>query len=336
MFSIVIPVRSVNAYLRENIYYLKRLDYPNFEVIVVLDEEEDTSFVDDDRFRFMISGPLGPGEKRNLGVYAADGEIIAFLDDDAFPSNDWLTKAAAIFENSNIYALGAPAVTPKNAQFLERVSGKVLESVLVSGNTVYRHRKVRRRLIDDYPTVNLFVRREDFIEVGGFVEEFWPGEDTKLCLDLVESKGKKFVYDPRPVVYHHRRNVFLPHLKQISRYGQHRGQFAKIFPKTSRLISYFIPSLFALGVIIGPVVCLLYPNLWSFYFGVIGFYAFLVVWSALKVFFESWNVFEGLFVLLGIVATHFVYGINFMIGFIRRPKLKLRAVDQTSGSYVGG
>jgi len=34
--------------------------------------------------------------------------------------------------------------------------------------------------------------------------------------------------------------------------------------------------------------------------------------------------------------THMVYGINFIIGLLKKPKLKLRNIDSYSGNYVGG
>ena len=43
-FSIIIPVRRINDFMRENISYLKKLEYKNFEVIIVVDFEEDYDF----------------------------------------------------------------------------------------------------------------------------------------------------------------------------------------------------------------------------------------------------------------------------------------------------
>src|SRR3989339_1250932 len=276
-FSIVIPVRKINAFLQENISHLKELKYKNFEVIIITDEEEKYDF-QDPRFILVYSGPIGPGEKRNVGASKATGEILAFLDDDAYPEKDWLDRAAGVFENTEIYALGGPAMTPKNAGFLEKMSGRVLESWMASAGTVYRHTPGKSMEIADYPTVNLFVRKKIFDRVGGFPIEFWPGEDTKLCLDLVKSQGRKFTYDPSPIVYHHRRNLFIPHLKQISRYGRHRGQFARIFPETSRLPSYFAPSAFVTGLVLGPFISLALPRLLKFYiFCLLGYLCLLAI-----------------------------------------------------------
>lgn len=335
-YSIIIAVRKINSYLRESIEHIKKLNYRQFEAIIVLDDQEDTGFVVDGRFKFCTSGPVGPGEKRNIGAKFADGEILVFLDDDAYPSADWLNQADKVFAEIDTYALGGPALTPPNASFWEKMSGLVLESWLSSGGTEYRHIPLFQRPIDDYPTVNLFVKKDAFIAVGGFNTEFWPGEDTKLCLDLVTKYGSKFIYDPRPVVFHHRRTLLMPHLKQISRYGRHRGQFARIFPENSRTLNYFIPSLFIIGLLVGPFTYFL--NLWLLllYMSALILYMILLTVAALIAGIKSKSIMAIPSVFFGILFTHLVYGTNFIIGFIKRPELKLKSVDKTTGNYSEG
>ena len=335
-FSIIIAVRAINEYLRENIEKLTSLQYDNFEVIIILDQQEEFDFKGDSRFKILVSGPVGPGEKRNIGAKKAIKDILVFLDDDAYPAADWLFQASKVFDNPQVYALGGPAVTPLNAGFLERMSGRVLESRLASGFTIYRHIPMPERLIDDYPTVNLFVRRSAFSAVGGFPLEFWPGEDTKLCLDLINKYGRKFLYHPLPVVFHHRRNLFKPHLKQISRYGQHRGQFARIFPQTSRIPQYFAPSLFVAGLVFGPLVGFIFPPLNNLYFAAIYSYLFLTILEMVNVYIKDRSLRASFYVAAGIFLTHVVYGINFITGFIMKPRLKLKAVDEKTGNYSEG
>ncbi len=334
-FSIIIPVRTINDYLRENLEHLQQLEYPHYEVIVITDNEE-TLPVDDPRYKCISSGAEGPGTKRNLGAKIAQGDVLAFLDDDAFPAPDWLTHASRLFkEYPGMYALGAPAITPPGSPLLEALSGHIYASPLTAGNTSYRYLPQKRRSIDDYPTVNLFVRKDAFDMVGGFPMEFWPGEDTKLCLDLLKHFDMPFLYDPAPKVYHHRRNVLLPHLKQLSRYGRHRGQFARIFPETSLWRPYFVPSLFVLGLVLGPLLSFGFPVLWRIYFSVLALYFGLVLFESLRIAFLTRSLLALPITLVGIFLTHIVYGVSFLWGFIKRPTLKLRDVD-ASGNYIGG
>lgn len=335
-FSIIIPVRSINNFLKENITHLKKLNYDSFEVLIILDNEEAFDLDGDTRFKLLAVGPKGPGEKRNIGASAATGNILVFLDDDAYPKSDWLQKADHIFSNEDIYALGAPGVTPLNANFLEKSSGYVFESYLAGADATCRYTPQTHKLVNDYPTVNLFVKKNSFMAVGGFNTEFWPGEDTKLCLDLVKYHKKSFLYSPIPIVYHHRRTLFVPHLKQISRYGTHRGQFARIYPETSRVPSYFVPSLFVLGIVLGPLVSFLLPTLWYLYIPIVTLYMVLLFVESLRASLKEKNILVLPFVALGIFLTHLVYGTNFVNGFIKRPKLQLRGIDKTTGNYLGG
>jgi glycosyltransferase involved in cell wall biosynthesis len=337
LFSVVIAVRHITDFLRESIPHLQVIDYPDYEVIIITDVPEVYDFGGDARFVLLDSGGDGnPSLKRNIGAAHATGDILVFMDDDAYPTTDWLKKAAEIFADPNIYALGGPAMTPPGVSEAEKCSGYVLQSYLASGNTAYRHIPLNRRLIDDYPTVNLFVRKEAFDKVGGFGLEFWPGEDTKLCLDLVNLFGRKFLYDPVPVVYHHRRTLFEPHLKQISRYGKHRGQYARIFPQSSRIPAYFVPSLFVLGLVLGPITKIWSDELFWVYLAVLGLYLTIVGFEAAKFAIRDKSASVFCYVFFGIILTHLVYGINFINGFLVRPKLKLKAVDEKSGNYSEG
>src|SRR4030066_2182312 len=107
-FSVVIPARTLNDHLKENISYLKKVRYYDFEVIIVLDEFIKINFgLKETRFRVIESGPVGPAQKRNIGARAASGDVLAFLDDDAYPQPNWLRSAANVFlEQPDLYALG--------------------------------------------------------------------------------------------------------------------------------------------------------------------------------------------------------------------------------------
>jgi len=334
-FSIIIPVRKINDYVKESISHIKKLDCQDYEVFVVTDEREDYDF-SDSRIKIINSGNVGPGEKRNLAAKLSKGDILAFLDDDSYPEKNWLSKAAKIFEDSDIYALGGPAATPKDAEYLERMAGYLFESFIVSGGTTYRYRPEEKIFVDDYPSVNLFVKKLAFEEVGGFPIEFWPGEDTKLCLDLVKKFGRKFPYDPEVLVYHHRRNIFKPYLKQISRYGRHRGQFARIFPQTSRIPMYFAPSAFVVWFFGGLILSLFWKIFFPFYLLSLLIYLIVVSFVSFGILKKEKSARAAFDFVKGVFLTHMYYGINFLIGIMKRPDLELRGYDKKTGNYIGG
>ncbi len=159
-----------------------------------------------------------------------------------------------------------------------------------------------------------YARKAVIQEAGGWNEKYWPGEDTLMCL-AIRKLGKKLIESSEIVVYHHRRSLFKPHLKQVSRFGEHRGFFVKKFPQNSVRLTYFLPSLLVLSFVIGIFVSLFFP-IFTFVmlFGTI-FYLSLSLAAAAS------QVKKLRFVLsiwLGIIATHLIYGCFFLSGLAKR------------------
>jgi len=303
--SLIIPVSKWNKNLEECIKYCLELDYSAYEIIVLPDDKFEYQ---DKRVIIIPTGKVGPALKRNIGVDHSKGEIIAFIDDDIFPRKDWLQNAVKNFIDPEIAAVGGPAVTPANDSLLQQASGAVYASLLGGGTYRYRYIPGIRRTVDDFPSCNFIVRKEVFKQVGGFRTNFWPGEDTAICLDIV-NLGKKIIYDPEVLIYHHRRSLFTGHLKQVMAYALHRGYFAKRFPKTSLRLSYFVPTLFVIFLIFGWIVSpFIYQTVILAYLCLL----LISVWQFENIKFLT---------LLGIIATHFTYGVYFIKGLFAK-KLK--------------
>lgn len=313
--SIIIPVREINDYIREAIPHHLQLDYPDYEILIFPDEPSEETFP---KTRIIPSGKTGPAEKRDMALEYAQGEIIAFIDDDAYPRSDWLKNAIAHFDDPSVGAVGGPAVTAENDGIFRQASGKVYESVLCSGGYTYRYVPGKLMDAEDLPSVNLIVRKDVFAQVGGYDSNFYPGEDTKLCLDIIKVAEKRIIYDPDVLVYHHRRKLFKQHLRQSNNYALHRGYFAKVLPDTSRKFVYFVPSLFVLGLIVGPLLALLFPPLWYVYFAVLLLYFALLVVSTVH--FKDIRVW--LLAVAGIFLTHVGYGIGFVRGLLSKELIR--------------
>ena len=327
MVSIVVAYPAPSPQLDECLSGIARQDYRNYEVLLLPDNahalpsQGSQSSVFNLQFSILPTGHIRPAEKRNIGIEKARGEIVAFLDDDAYPTEDWLRRAVIHFSNESTAAVGGPATTPPNDPFMAKLGGRVYGNRLVSGNYAYRYIPERFRDIEDYPSCNLFVRTGILRELGGFHTEFWPGEDTYLCMEIVRKLGKKIVYDPWVHAFHHRRRLFLPHLRQIGRYALHRGYFARKFPETSRKLSYFIPSLFVTGLAGGALLSAVYPFWRIPYFSVLALYGLLTFIASVSSRPHVWLV-----TWIGVILTHVVYGSRFLIGILspRMPADKQR------------
>jgi len=315
-FSIIIPVKTINDYVRETVPHIQTLTRTDWELII-LPNEQDQNEWDDVRIRVVASGRVGPATKRDIGAGFAQGEMLVFLDDDSYPEPDLLDVAILYFKDQTVVALGGPAMTPHQDSFWQRVSGSVFLSKF-SGGAPERYVPVGQvRPVDDWPSVNLMVRRQAFLDIGGFNSPYWPGEDTKLCLDLIKKTGNRILYIPQLIVWHHRRAGLAAHLKQVGGYGLHRGYFAKHYPETSRKPLYFAPSAFVLFALASSFV----PDSWP---GTAWF--FLTGWivyglALLKVWFDMFKYESITVTLVGLVytvATHLWYGMRFIQGLLTR------------------
>ena len=311
--SVIIPLHVVNQRFKQDLQHYLSIDYPDYEIIAVADRTVD---VGSSRIRIIYTGKenTGPAEKRDIAIKECSGAICAFIDDDAFPTKDWLKNATRHFKNPDIAAVGGPGLTPPTDGLMERAGGAVYSSILGSGKVSYRYISGTLREVDDYPAYNLLIRKSVLQDVGGFSSTFYGGEDTKVCLSIV-NLGKKIIYDPTVVVYHHRRPLFVGHLKQVVNVGIHRGYFTKAYPRTSRRLFYLLPPLVTIAFVVTIVL--------SFFFAparlillamvaawlVVGFISVLLVEKDLRVAFLA---------AFGIMATHLAYGVAFLRGLTTR------------------
>src|SRR3989338_7495466 len=308
--SIIIAVKTWQKNLEECAAKCRELDFADFELIILPDAAEGAPI---GQFSFVPTGPVSPAKKRDIALAYAKGEILGFIDDDAYPAKDWLQRAIANFRDEAVAAVGGPAVTPPEDSLLQKASGEVYACGLTSGSFTYRYKQGKKREVEDYPSCNLLVRKSVMLELGGFNTEFWPGEDTKLCLDITKRLGRKIIYDPQVLVYHHRRPLFKGHLKQVASYGLHRGYFAKRFPETSKKIAYFVPTLFLFTVVFGAVASGIAPGLRLPYFSGLFLYLGLVLLCSLRR-----DLRLAALVFCGIISSHLVYGAFFFQGLLSR------------------
>jgi cellulose synthase/poly-beta-1,6-N-acetylglucosamine synthase-like glycosyltransferase len=313
--SIIVACKTIDPYVKECITGCLQLNYQNFELLVLPDYSENLL---ESNIRVLPTGPVKPSDKRNLGVSAARGEVVAFIDGDAYPARDWLKNSLKYFGDPQVAAVGGPGLTPENDSTMQKASGEILSSFLGAGPLSFRHSAKLVRKCDDLPTVNLIVRRSTFQEMGGFNSAYWPGEDTKFCSDLVHGLGKDAMYAPDVIVYHHRRVLFRPHLKQIAGYGLHRGYFSKNFPETSRRLLYFIPSILVLGLPVTLLIGYLNQSVGLLSLFPLLVYLLLIGIGAVIIGFRRRRASLVGPVFLGAVATHLWYGVYFLRGLLSR------------------
>lgn len=330
LVSIIIPLKKINDYIKEETKYLLEQTYKNFEVVILPDsfseEEIDLDIFRDKRIKIIETGAIPPALKRAKGVENSNGEILAFLDDDTYPEKDWLKNSLRAMETKNINALGGPAITSPKDNFSKQISGLIYGSALMSGKHKARYIPDKVQYVNDYPSCNFIITKELYKRVGGFDGEYWPGEDTILCNNIMKA-NEKILYTPEALVYHHRRDLLFGHFKQLKGYAWHRGYFVKKFGGNSFELSYFIPSIFLLWTIFLPIALTLkLPTLINDLIPALSQTAITVLLIAPHILYficligswiSSFSLIKGFCKIVGIFLSHCVYGFFFIKGFLR-------------------
>lgn len=204
-FSIIIPTYNRQAILRRCLLAVTNQDYPDYEVIVVDDASEDsTGEMIENEFphvRYLLQETnQGPAAARNRGIQEANGEIIAFTDDDCLPPENWLSRLSSGFEAyPQAGAIGGmlePSQKMWANNLLARYERSCTRSVYHLGDEV----KIGRPA--PIGTHNLAVKKEVLIQMKGFDENFPvpAGEDADLLYRLAEL-GYPSVYIPLKVTH---------------------------------------------------------------------------------------------------------------------------------------
>lgn len=129
-------------------------------------------------------GPHGPAAARNHGWRAAQGNIIAFTDDDTIARTDWLKNGLCAFEEGVDAVCGRIVMPLSHTPTDYELDAKNLETA-------------------EFVTANCFCRKQVLEELGGFDERFrfaWR-EDSDLHFSLIEYNAN-IVHEPRAVMTH--------------------------------------------------------------------------------------------------------------------------------------
>jgi cellulose synthase/poly-beta-1,6-N-acetylglucosamine synthase-like glycosyltransferase len=285
--SIIIPFVELSSYARECIIHCLNLEYNNFEIILLPDKGiKLTDELVSEKISIIETGDRNIASKRNIGINSASGEFFAFIDSDAYPAKEWLKNAVKIFaKNTDIWAVGGPNIPPPNENLYRKCVGNSLKSFLISGFNAFRKKIADSRYCDDLPSCNLILSKQAMIELKGFNENLFTGEDVELCLRITSLK-KKIYYNNEVIVYHHNRSLFKPFFLQRVTYGStvFRSLNEDIFRKNISLqtISFLLPMFFIVFIVIGGIISSISSMFLSLYSLVILFYLSIILVETLR------------------------------------------------------
>jgi O-antigen biosynthesis protein len=224
-FSVVVCTYNGSRTIRDCLEGLVRLEYPDFEVIVVNDGSTDgtADIVAQYSFRLISTKNYGLSCARNTGLEAATGEIVAYLDDDAYPDSHWLTYLAATFMRTTHVGVGGPNLAPAG-------DGPIAECIAhAPGGPV--HVLLSDQEAEHIPGCNMAFRKAALKAIRGFDPQFRiAGDDVDVCWRLLHQ-GWTLGFHPAAMVWHHRRNSVRAYWRQQRNYGKAEALLERKWPE---------------------------------------------------------------------------------------------------------
>jgi GT2 family glycosyltransferase len=223
--SVVVNAYNAEETLDECLSRCDQLEYPSLEVIVVDDGSTDATATiagahPDVR---VVSLPRsGLSVARNVGYRAAGGELIAYLDADAYPSPDWPWYLALAALEHAVGGSGGPNIPPPGEPASARIVARS------PGGPVPQLRSPDRA--HHLPGCNMAFWKDVLEQLDGFDPVLEGAEDIDFEWRVFAS-GRQLAYHPAALVWHHRRAGLAGYLRQQRHYGRSQAILEQRYPQ---------------------------------------------------------------------------------------------------------
>jgi glycosyltransferase involved in cell wall biosynthesis len=233
--TVVVATYNGSRTLATCLESLGRLNYPNYEVLVV--DDGSTQPIDEIASRYpvhyhRIQPNGGLSNARNTGMKLASGKIVDYIDDDTFADPDWLFFMVQSLLEQGASAVGGPNLSPPDEKFTAQC---VHHS---PGNPT--HVLLGDEIAEHVPGCNMAYVKNDLEGIGGFdVTHRAAGDDVDVCWKLL-VREKKIAFSPSAIVWHRRRSSVLAYLKQQRGYGYAEAHLHEAYPSRFNVLGHSV------------------------------------------------------------------------------------------------
>ncbi len=229
-FSLIIPTYNRPDRLKTCLDSLTRLNYPSdrLEVIIVDDGSDNPLDTIVNPYHNQLNLTLirqpngGPAKARNTGANAAQGEYLAFTDDDCTLDPNWLSALENGFSKAPNALVGGKTINALLDNPYSTASQLLIDYI-------YDYYNTKSSQVQFFASNNFAVSRELFQKVGQFDVNFplAAGEDREFC-DRWLFSGYSLYYVPDAIIYHYHHLSLAKFWRQHFNYGSGAFYFHKL------------------------------------------------------------------------------------------------------------
>ncbi len=215
LFSIIIPVYKVEQYIDECVKSVLNQHFDDFEIILVDDGSPDNSpaiceayAATDTRIKVIHKENGGLSDARNVGINAANGTYLLFLDsDDYWNDVDFLTYLSNFIEKEqtiDVINYGFVKYYPLSNQYIpDKRNFSIIK------NSTYTNKEYCKKLLQNDLFIacawNKCINREFICKHELFFEKGLRSEDMDWCGNILFHVPQMTCIDKQPYVYRQQR-----------------------------------------------------------------------------------------------------------------------------------
>ncbi|MEM7176163.1 MAG: glycosyltransferase [Pseudomonadota bacterium] len=207
--TVVVPSRERPHLVPGVLDALRYLTYPAFEIILVGDQAAIDAYDVPEEIaaavHYFPCDAANISTARNIGIRAARGEIVAFIDDDSIPEPDWLDRLVEPFRDPKVGAAGG-RVRDRDGVRLQFDGGwcdlTAEETPFDAGEAGPKTASFCGGRMLALMGTNCAFRRAALLEIGGFDESYHYYLDETDALIRLGQAGWLTAWVPEAEVHH--------------------------------------------------------------------------------------------------------------------------------------
>jgi len=316
--SVVIPMRNEGSAIRDCLEAVLTQDYPaeRYEIIVVDGESEDDSrrtvaeyVARDPRIKLLSNPQRIVPSAMNIGIRAANGEIIARVDGHTKLASDYLRVGVETLQRVGADNVGG-LIRPIGGSRFGKAVARAMSSRFGIGASF--HFSTQEMEAD---TVYMGMwPRSSFERFGLFDEELVRNQDDELNYRIRKGGGRIWLNPAMRSTYQNRQSVSRL-IRQFFQYGEWK---IRVLQKHPRQMSWrhFVPPCFVGALVLGAAVAMLIHEFTMVVIGLAALYAAVVLIIASRQI-EERSMVDWMATALAFAIIHIAWGAGFIVGLVR-------------------
>ncbi|MBD2099523.1 glycosyltransferase family 2 protein [Leptolyngbya sp. FACHB-261] len=219
LVSVIVPVYNGEYSLPTLLAALQAQTYPNLEILIVDNNSTDGTAAllqAQASVRYLREERPGSYAARNAALQVAQGEVLAFTDDDCVPEPNWVFEGVQSLSSDEFQLAGGAiqfrfSEQPRLAEWLDSCQFLNQAEYVNWGRFAV--------------TANLFVHRRVFEQIGPFSETLISSGDSEFCR-RAHAHGFQITYAEKALISHPTRKNLKALFRKSWRIGYGNGQLS--------------------------------------------------------------------------------------------------------------